>query len=106
MSQRFVNALDNFKRATRDLNAAWESADGDILGATYPGYLPSFDEFAFDVMGMQPQAELEVERHTVVVEVPIVNNTSPDDSITRALEAAGAKVVEYHHEQMTTTEEG
>jgi len=48
-----VLALARFQEATHDLNEAWEGHAGDVFGATYPGYLPDFAQFASDVASMQ-----------------------------------------------------
>lgn len=44
----FEKALENFKKAVRELSQNWY---GDVIG--YPKYLPSFDEFVNDIIGME-----------------------------------------------------
>jgi hypothetical protein len=48
----FEKALVDFKAAVGALSEAWQHEDGDAIKG-YPIYLPSFDEFAHDVMDMQ-----------------------------------------------------
>lgn len=51
----FSEALDAFKAATAALDAAWVADEnGDVPDVDgYPDCLPSFDEFALEVRGMQ-----------------------------------------------------
>jgi hypothetical protein len=55
-AQAFSAALDAFKRAAGDLAAAWQApAIGGDAVADYPGWMPSFDEAALDIAGMEVQ---------------------------------------------------
>lgn len=57
-------ALQRFKNATNELSRAWEGYSDGMVG--YPDYLPSFDEFAINVMDMS------VVEHEPLPELPPV----------------------------------
>jgi len=50
----FETRLQEFKDAALDLSKAWE-ADGSKDVENYPDYLPSFDEFCYDVLALEVQ---------------------------------------------------
>jgi hypothetical protein len=98
----FTTALQAFRDAALALSEAWEAEDGDILGGTYPGYLPSFDEFALDVQKMRIQEREQLKRTVVVTYTGATINSVPAD---RALEHALEDLpfvadVEVHYEDM------
>jgi hypothetical protein len=96
----FATALQRFKQAALDLGEAWGHSDGDIFGATYPGYLPSFDEFVLDVQSMEP-AEREKAKRTIVVTYTGPAGVGADDMIERTLnDLSFVDDVEVHYEDM------
>lgn len=68
---QFAEALAGFKSATAHLQWCWEHGEiePDIFGETYPECMPSFDEFAHEVLGMELRPQdpgvVELPRHDV-----------------------------------------
>jgi hypothetical protein len=97
----FAGALQRFKDAALALDRAWNPADGEVFGATYPGYLPSFDQFVVDVLGMEAEERDPVKRTVVVIYNGAVRDDVADARLERALEDLPFVAdVEVHYEDM------
>jgi hypothetical protein len=55
----FASALSGFIAQAQRMLDAWQHVDGDILGGTYPHYLPHFEAFVNDLLDIKLQHKQE-----------------------------------------------